>query len=279
MALPDGQKLAIRSSSDEAPNPHLRVDDDIRLVDVVTAIIRRRRVLAACIILGLLVGGGIVLFAPKEYEASAAFVPLAQDPLQKSWLGSRAVAASVVDSFGERLYPEFFGKNWNAETRTLAGGGTPSRDDLAAALQLRVRQKANAADHSYDIVVKMTDPVLARDVAAAYLASLETIRPQLEALERAALFDGYYNGQGRNLEEARQLAEEGAKAEQYWLVFDQPTIPHAPLGLPPSVILIAATASGVLVGLLAVFTVEWFVRYRDELKASLREGRTAREQL
>lgn len=243
---------------------------EIRLVDILRVVHQRKLVLAGVLIVAILAGVALTAFASPEYEASATVVPLEFEDIISNWLSSRHAAELVLDDLGSRLSSSLLPSRWDTGAQNWTGA-PPSREELGAALatdHVAVASQAAARSGGQRLItVKVTlgDPLLARDVANAYVETLGDLRPHLENITRQEAFDKYYTG--TNQLEAQQRAETTARQKDYWLVLDSATPPTSPVR-PNAVLNVGvAAAAGAVLGLLAVFGLEWLSAYRAELRA------------
>ena len=237
--------------------------EEISLVDIVRVLHRRRVVLAVTLVLALVGGGALTVFTTPEYEAKATVIPLEHAEIIQNWLSSRQAAEYAAGSLGDRLYPVLFPARWDESTASW-DGAQPSPAEIALALRGHVDVSGvSRTATTLTITASAEDPVIARDVAAAYLGSLDALRPQLENLTRSELFDKYYDG--TNSQEAQRRAETAAREKSYWLVFDDPTIPSDPVKPRPVLYMALAGVLGIMGGVMLVFALEWMSKYRAEL--------------
>lgn len=241
--------------------------EEISLVDIVRVLHRRRVVLAAAVVLSLVAGGALTFLTTPVYEAKATLIPLEQGDIIQNWLGSRQAAEFAVQFVGDPLYAALAPDAWDATAASWIGAPLTDRE-LAQRLAGHVSvDPASTRSTELGVTVSMTDPVLARDVAAAYVASLTALRPQLENITRSALFDKYYDG--TNSQEAQARAETAAREKSYWLTFDEPTIPSSPVKPRPVLYMTLAGVLGVMGGVMLVFMLEWVSKYRSEFTRPL----------
>lgn len=239
--------------------------EEIGLSDIVRVLQRRRLVLAVTLVLALATGGAVTMLATPQYEAKASVIPLAHQDIVNSWLASRQAAEVASDSVGKRLFTVLFPREWDSVTETWTGS-PPTREAIGLALHehVAVNSAKGLASAGLMLVVTVTlpDALLARDVAAAYIASLTDLRPQLENITRSELFDEYYDG--TNGQEAQRRAETAAAQRTYWIVFDSPTVPDAPSSPRPVLNMALAAVLGLMGGVFVVFGLEWLSKYRAE---------------
>jgi len=245
------------------PDPKWDSDyEEVSLVDIVRVLHRRRMVVGAVIVLSLLAGGAITFFAVPDYEATASMIPLEHEEIISSWLSSRQSASFATTAVAGSLYATLFPNDWDATTGTWIGAPR-DLENVALAVSNRVVIGSTSEDRSLTITVTMPDPLVARDVAQAYLDGLEALRPELENLTKSQLFDKYYDG--TNSQEAQRRAETAAVEKAYWLVFDSPTIPSSPVRPRPSLNMAVAGTLGIMGGVFIAFGLDWFDKYRVDI--------------
>jgi hypothetical protein len=228
--------------------------EEVRLADLVATVHRRRALVASFLVVGLLGSVAATVLTEPAYRASATIVPLEQQDLIKNWLESRQAAELVVQQVGPRL---------SLHLAEAPGPGSEGR--LADALAKQVTVRATAASRGERLLTveaELPDPVVARDVAAAYVGSLQALRPQLENITRNDAFIKFYDGS--NAQDAQRQAEEVARQRTYWLVLDTPLVPAQPSKPQPVLNIALGLAGGLMLGILAVFGAEWLSRYRAE---------------
>lgn len=240
--------------------------EEISLVDIVRVLQRRRAVVALVVVLSLVGGGALTLFATPQFEVKAEVIPLEHQLIIRNWLGSRQAAEIVSTSVGPPLNGLLFPEEWDSEAG--AWRGLPrSQTDIAAALLEQTSITGGSASGAnanpqLTLTVTLPDAVLATRVAQAYIDSLSALRPELESITRSQLFDKYYDG--TNAQEAQARAERAAAEKSYWIVFDTPAVPEAPVSPRPVLNMALATVLGLMGGVFAVFGLEWLSKYKTE---------------
>jgi len=247
-----------------APPMHPDDYEEISLVDIARVLYRRRVIMAVVVALALLGGGALTFLAEPEFEVRGEVIALEHKEIISSWLSSRQAAAFAAQGLGGSLYEVLYPDDWDPATGAWRGS-PPSVDEVAIKLGGHVRATSGRDADTIQLTVTMGDPQVARDVARAYVVSLDTLRPSRENLTRSVLFDEYYDG--TNAQEAQRRAETAAAEKQYWLVFDMPTLPSEPVRPRPALNMALATVLGVMAAVLIAFALEWFDKYRAELKA------------
>lgn len=234
---------------------------EVSLVDIARVMYRRRLLLALALAASLAGGAAFAVFTTPEYEARATLIPLEEAEIIENWLGSRQAAEYAVGAVGERLYPSLYPTSYDSTTGWK--GAPPTSTQLALALKGHVIVDPGTRDTALiGLRVVLPDPIVAQSVAAAYLDSLDVLRPQLENITRAELFDKYYDG--TNAQEAQRRAETTAREKSYWLLFDEPVVPSSPVRPQPVLYMFIAVAIGVVGGVALVFAIEWLSKYRGE---------------
>lgn len=240
---------------------------EVTLADIVRILWARRFVLLATFL--LCVGGGVAytLLQTPQYTATATLVAVEQQDIIQRWLESRQAAQWVGDELG------------NPVEDALFPNANPTPEALGRSIAQLSTVTANPPvsgrlDRTMRVTVAFADPGLARDIANAYLDSLEVIRPQLQNVTESALFAQFYDGQ--NAADARRQAHEVALEREYWIVIDpayaptEPSSPNVSLNVALSVVL------GLLLGVVAAFTWQWGANYRASSRAPVapapREG-------
>lgn len=236
---------AVGTQSSESAEREMTMGD-------VFAIIRRRRVAFAIVFVIIILTGGLATaWATPQYTATVEIIPLQQEALIKGWLNSRQAATWVTDTLDNRL-------------ETVLGADA---SNVAERLQKRVDVRTAVDARTREVVIKLTvtlphDPGLTSEVAHAYLMSLHPLRPQLERVTASTAYERYYDG--TNEEAALQKAENFARMQEYWVIFDPPAIPRAPskpdVALNATLTVFAASAGGVA----AAFAAEAFARSRRD---------------
>jgi hypothetical protein len=226
-------------------------------------LVRRRRVPMTVAFLILMAGGLFlsVMWAPT-YEVSTVVVAFDHAHVMHDWFVSRQAAESVVATMGEPFVHYLVPNGPRVAVYS-------AEEEAAMLLQERVRVSQIPAERGeaprLRVTVGMDNAVVARDVAQAYLDSLDELRPRLENLTRAQLFDRYYTG-----DEAAALAMAQTAAQQraYWLVFDAPTIPSAPVSPNRALIAGAGLVIALVVAAVLGAVLDWLPRLRE----AYREG-------
>lgn len=245
--------------ADAVPEPQ-----EVTLADIVRTLWNRKWVLLVTFILVL--GGGVAytLLQTPQYTATSTMVSLEQQDIIQRWLESRQAAAWVGDSLGTPLLSQVFPDDWDASRNDWAGVA-PSEERVSKAVAdlvdvSTVPPVSGRTDRTVRVAVTFSDPALARDVANAYLDSLEVVRPTLQNVTESALFQQFYDGQ--NAQDARRQAHDVALEREYWIVLDpaytptEPSSPNVTLNVALSLVL------GLLLGVVAAFTAQWISSYR-----------------
>jgi len=151
---------------------------EINLVQIVTLLVRRYKIILGCILLGLALSVTVALLLPKTYIAEAVFLPpitsesiqsaslfSRQDPsdLYLGMLGSRSVATSVIDQVHLK---DIYHVKLYAQARTK----------LASDTKFSVSKNTLIS-----IQVKTTDPNLSAQIANAYLDALYKLNGSMSA--------------------------------------------------------------------------------------------------
>lgn len=234
----------------DAAVPEVR---EVTLADLVRVLWGRRYVFLAVFL--LVVAGGVAYTVLKTplYSSRSTIVALEQQDIIQRWLESRQAAEWVSTELGEPLYDELFGGSQPSEER--AGRTVAALVGIAT-----IPPVSGRTDRTMHIDVTFRDASLARDIANAYLDSLEVIRPTLQNVTESALFAQFYDGQ--NAQDARRQAHEVALEREYWIVVDpayaatEPSSPNVRLNIALSVVL------GLMLGVLAAFVWQWAANYR-----------------
>lgn len=239
----------------DATVPEVR---EVTLADLVRVLWGRRFVFAAVFLLVVAGGVGYTLLKTPEYTATATLVAIEQQDVIQRWLESRQAGAWVGEELGEPL----------ASSLGLPADAGDERLGRAVAGLVQVSvvpPVSGRVDRTMKVTVTHTDAGLGRDVANAYLESLEVIRPTLQNVTESALFAQFYDGQ--NAQDARRQAHEVALEREYWIVVDpayaatSPSSPNVQLNVALSVVL------GLLLGVVAAFTWQWAANYRVSSRA------------
>jgi hypothetical protein len=223
--------------------------DEVELVEVISTLSRRRWVLLGTAALVVAASVGFALVVEPKYQSSARILPLEHAEVVEQWLRSREAAEWVVADASSALTEALGDAARDPSAFSWRGSRVPSGDGLAPRLQeataVRVELTERGVAAPIVLLVSVTlpgPPEASRDAAHAYVRSLEALRPSLEALAAQEAFANHYDG--TNEEEARRLAESSARARTFWLSFDEPVTPRAPIS--PS--LPVHVALGLLVG-------------------------------
>lgn len=239
-------------------------------MDIVRVIHRRKLILSVVLVLSILAGVTVTAFTTPVYESTATIVPLEFQDIISNWLESRKAGEVVVTSLGGRVEPALFPDRWDGSSQQWTGA-RPSAQEAGAKLvadHVEIATSTGTSRSSSERFVRVTvafpDPVMARDVANAYIGTLNVLRPHLENITRQEAFDKYYDGS--NEQAAQQRAEVTARQKAYWLTLDTASLPSDPV--KPNSILNLALASvlGLVLGLFAVFLSEWVSKYRAEIR-------------
>jgi capsular polysaccharide biosynthesis protein len=250
--------------AEPAPIPE---PDEVTLADIVRVLWRRRFVLLALFLLAVAGAVAYTLLKDPVYESKATVVAVEQQDVIQHWLQSRQAALWVSQRLGDPLLSRLFEDEW---TGSGWSGGPPGPERAGRAVADLVEvsvapRTAQQQDRSIQVQVATTDAGLARDVANAYIASLEVIRPQLQNVTESQLFVQFYDGQ--NEPDARRQARQVALEREYWIVVDpafaadRPSSPNVPLNLALGVVL------GLLLGVVGAFFAEWLASYRVSSRA------------
>ena len=254
-----GQAFSDAAIGRAVADPAIPEPDEVSLADIVRVLWRRRWVLLGLFLVTVAGAVAYTLLKDPLYESEATVVAVEQQDVIQHWLESRQAAVWVADRLGEplvsRLFPGEADPGDERAGRAVAGLVTVT-------VAPRTTQQV---DRSIAIKVATTDANLARDVANAYIASLEVIRPQLQNVTESQLFVQFYDGQ--NEPEARRQAHQVALEREYWIVVDpayaadRPSSPNVPLNLGLGAVL------GLLLGVVGAFFAEWLAAYRLSSRA------------
>jgi len=236
---------------------------EVTLADLVRTLWKRKWVLLTVFVVVMAGGAAYTFLKTPEYTSRSTIVALEQQDIIQRWLESRQAAEWVADRLGDPLLSKLFPDDWSADGNWK--GEPPSDEAAGRALSnwvtvVTTPPVSGRTDRTMRVQAVLSDPLLARDVANAYLDSLEVIRPTLQNVTESALFQQFYDGQ--NAQDARRQAHEVALAREYWIVLDpayaaqEPSSPNVPLNLALSAVL------GLLLGVFAAFTAQWIANYR-----------------
>ncbi|HUR60844.1 MAG TPA: Wzz/FepE/Etk N-terminal domain-containing protein [Candidatus Thermoplasmatota archaeon] len=239
---------------------------EVSLADLVRVLWRRRYILLVVFLLTLGAGIAYTVLKTPQYTSTATVVPLEQTDIIQHWLESRQAAQWVATKLGDPLQSKLFPTEWSAASRSWttqppgeerAGRAVASLVDVTPAPSTTAK-----ADRALVVKVVFTDGGQARDIANAYLESLEVLRPRLQNVTESALFEKFYSQNTQNAQEARRQAHEVALEREYWIVLDpafaatSPSSPNVPLNVALSAVL------GLLLAVVGAFTWEWVANYR-----------------
>jgi hypothetical protein len=250
----------------EAVTPEVQ---EVTLADLVRTLWRRKWVLLVAFLLVFTGGAAYTFLKTPQYTSRATLVALEQQDIIQRWLESRQAAEWVADHLGDPLLSKLFPDEWSASS----GGWRnepPTAEAAGAAVARHVDVTTNPpvsgrTDRTMRVVATLPDAGLARDVANAFVLSLDVIKPQLQNVTESALFQQFYDGQ--NAQDARRQAHTVALEREYWIAVDpayaatEPSSPNVPLNL------LLSAALGVLVGVFAAFAAQWFGNYRVSSRA------------
>lgn len=234
----------------DAAVPEVR---EVTLADLVRVLWGRRYVVLVAFLLVLAGGVAYTVLKTPQYTSRSTIVALEQQDIIQRWLESRQAAEWVAGTLGDPLDDELFGGAQPSQER--AGRTVAGMVDV-----LTVPPVSGRTDRTMHVEVVFRDASLARDIANAYLDSLEVIRPTLQNVTESALFAQFYDGQ--NAQDARRQAHEVALEREYWIVVDpayastEPSSPNVRLNVALSVVL------GLMLGVLAAFAWQWAANYR-----------------
>ena len=239
------------------------VVQEVTLADLVRTLWKRKWVLLTVFVVVMAGGAAYTFLKTPEYTSRSTIVALEQQDIIQRWLESRQAAEWVADRLGDPLLSKLFPDDWSADGNWK--GEPPSDEAAGRALSnwvtvVTTPPVSGRTDRTMRVQAVLSDPLLARDVANAYLDSLEVIRPTLQNVTESALFQQFYDGQ--NAQDARRQAHEVALEREYWIVLDPayaaqaPSSPNVPLNLALSAVL------GLLLGVFAAFTAQWIANYR-----------------
>lgn len=240
---------------------------EITLADLVGTIYRRKVVLVSVFLVAVLIGVAITAFATPSYQASATVIPLEHPDIIKNYLESRQAGEDVARDEGNNLLSRLFASRWDDNAGAWLGE-RPSTAEAGGALAGMISVSGSIDKESgrfLTITASSDDPALARDVANAFLASLGHLRPTFENITIEQKFEAYYDGQ--NEQAARARAEQVAKEKAYWLELDTATTPGAPSSPNVTLNIALSVVLGLMLGVFAVFIVEWASNYRAQRRA------------
>jgi len=262
---------ASRFGQASAPPPAAQQPDfeEISLVDIARVLFRRKIVFVLTVVLALVAGAALTVFTQREYESEAVVIPLEQTDIIKGWLESRQAAEYAQAAVGSDLRAVLYPDDWDAASGQWRGAARSDADvaRLLADEHVDVTGGVTTGTNrnpALRLTVTLPDAQVAARVAQAYVDSLQTLRPELENITRADLFDKYYDG--TNAQEAQARAERAARENSYWIVFDSPAIPEDPVRPRPVLNMALAGVLGVILAVFVVFGLEWLSKYRGEFE-------------
>jgi uncharacterized protein involved in exopolysaccharide biosynthesis len=243
---------------------------EVTLADLVRTLFRRKFVLAGVFLLVVLAGVAYTVFQDPEYEAQTSLVALEHGDIIKNWLASRHAGELVAQDLGDPVVKEFFPERWDAGAQQWRGE-PPSIQEAGAAIaktasvrfEASVQRESGFVDRLLTVKVRTSDPVLARDIANAYVDTLEVLRPVLENITRDQRFEEFYRDTG-NEQTARAEAEKIARNRNYWLPLDSAGTPKSPVSPNVTLNIALSVVLGLLLAVFAVFFVEWASNYRAQ---------------
>lgn len=248
-----------------ASSPATRTQGELRevtLSEIALRLHRRRILLAVTILLSLAGGAALTFFTEPQYESQVSIIPLEHPDIIKSWLESRQAAAFAAETLGARLNSHLFPDEWDDSVGGWRGS-PPDRDQIATRLNEHVFVSGPSSRGKIITVTgTFNDAALAHDVVSAYALSLDQLRPELQNLTRAELFNQY---QASAPDQALEQAEAAARLRAYWLAFDDATLPESPSKPRPAFNLGVAGLLGIVGGVGLVFALDWLRQYRSEL--------------
>lgn len=236
--------------------------DAYDLREMVVILWRRKLIVVLVAFLLVSLAAVAVAAAPQRYESTTRVVPLAHEQVVHEWLTSRQAAALVLDIVGDRLRHNLALDAWDVGAKEPQLGLSESA--LVDRLRVSTRVRADVLDaggvgSGFGISVSartLWDPGLAQEVAGAYLLTLETLRPDLERLTAAELLARYVEGDGDDEASAEARARAAAAERGYWLVFDPPNLPRAPMGEGSAFYLVSSGVAGLVIGAVVALSVE-----------------------
>lgn len=235
-----------------------------------SGLFRRRLVTFLAVFLICVIAAATTAVARTPYyESRCSIVPIDQADLIRNWLYSLNASAVVTSELENRLGPVLFPRAWDVGSGTWLGT-PPSQDRMAQALRDHVRlrigapETQTATERYVEVIASFQDPILAKDVATAYLRTLDKLRPVLENITRQEATDRYYSQQFTegSQEEATSRAETYARERIYWIVLDAPALPTRSAGPGSVAILIIGASLGLLLGALSIPAIDLLDRAR-----------------
>lgn len=234
---------------------------EVRLIDVLRILHRRKVVVAGIFLFAILGGVAYTAVQAPEYESSATVIALAHPDIMVEWLESRHAAGLVAADLGDSLTSRLFPDRWDDATSSWRGE-PPTSEEAAGAVADMISVSKTGEGRILEVTFTYTDPSTTRDVGRAYLRSLDALRPHLENISRQELFDRYFDGS--NQADAEQRADLAAKQKTFWLVLDTPSLPESPVRPNPVQNVALAAALGVAAGVGAALFLEWLSKFRAE---------------
>lgn len=242
---------------------------EVTLADLVRTLWRRKWVLLVAFLLVFTGGVAYTFLQTPQYTSRATLVALEQQDIIQRWLESRQAAEWVADHLGDPLLSKLFPDEWSSSAGGWRGE-PPSAEAAGRAVAEHVGVSTNPpvsgrTDRTIRVAATLPDAGLARDVANAFVLSLDVIKPQLQNVTESALFQQFYDGQ--NAQDARRQAHTVALEREYWIAVDpayaatEPSSPNVPLNLTLSAVL------GALLGVFAAFVAQWVGDYRVSSRA------------
>lgn len=240
---------------------------EVTLADLVRTLFRRKLVLASVFLLVLLGGVAYAVFQEPTYESRASIVTLEHGDIIKNWLESRQAGEDVAEAVGDPVVGLLFASRWDPSAEAW-DGEPPSRQEAGEALRDLTTIEYTGVrpglpvDRLLKVTVRHNDPIVTREVADAYVESLQELRPLLINITRDERFERFYQQSG-NEQAARAEAEKIAQNREYWRPLDDAATgeqvgPNTTLHIALSVVL------ALMLSVFAVFFVEWASQYRAE---------------
>lgn len=264
--------MAARDPARSSAPPPSRSDEEfeeVTLADIVRVLHQRKIVLGSVFLVCMLVGVAFTAFATPQYESQATMIPLEHRDIISNWLDSRRAAGLVVEEMGDRVNSALYPDRWDSQAQAWTGE-EPTTQEAGAELAKHVTIEEGSSgvggtDQRFlAVTVQLSDPVLARLVAEAYVETLDDLRPRLENITRQEAFNRYYEGD--NEQQAQRRAEVTAENKDYWIMLDEPLTgeqvsPNAVLNLSLAGVL------GLFLGVFGAFFANWIQQFRAETRS------------
>lgn len=195
--------------------------DEIDLLDLVRIVWQSRRLIVGLTLLAAIIGFAATVVGERTYESRAVFVVQGQQLSTAQEQGPLYSTATLASLLNSRVLAEAVVDNLQLTSRW----DNLDRANAVRRLQEAVSISANERDGIVTVKFADTDPVLARDIVAAYVTEFEALANELN-LSEASRVVTFTQERLAAVEAQLQAAEEALRAfrDQHGIVdFEQQT--------------------------------------------------------